>query len=317
MKGYQLTRNSGQLSRASRLTAPRPASKPLRFRRWMSAVLLLTSFWYLGGSCSLLQALFDPNGPQFRIAGFSIEDISLDGMTVKLDAELKNPYPVSLPASSLNLDLNINQNHLTKLNTDPIAVKANSVASFPIRLNLEFKKLKALFQNLSSVEQYTMGLRGSADFDVKLASMPSKVSVPLSMEQKVPAFFPDVSVENFDMDAPDLLAGADSALAAAFDLKIKNQAAADFLVQGLNYSLELSGNSFLSGESVETKKEGDASVVRVNSKIPLMGAGRAFLSLFQAGGSSYRVKGDSNLEFPGSDLASTAFGFNKEGKLTW
>ena len=82
MKGYQLTRNSGQLSRASRLTAPRPASKPLRFRRWMSAVLLLASFWYLGGSCSLLQALFDPNGPQFRIAGFSIEDISLDGMTV-------------------------------------------------------------------------------------------------------------------------------------------------------------------------------------------------------------------------------------------
>ncbi len=286
-------------------------------RRWLVTVLVLLCVWFAGGSCSLLQALFDPNGPQFRIAGFSIEDISLEGMTVKLDAELKNPYPVGLPASSLNLDLNINQNHLTKVNTDPIAVKANSVAHFPIRLNLEFKKLKALFQNLSTVEQYTMGLRGSADFDVKMASLPSKVSVPLSMEQKVPAFFPDVSIENFDFSGPDFLSGADSALAAAFDLKIKNQAAADFLVQGLNYSLELSGNSFLSGESVQTKKDGDASVVRVDSRIPLMGAGRAFLSLFQSGGSSYRVKGNSDLEFPGSDLASTAFGFDKEGKLSW
>ncbi|HBS03639.1 MAG TPA: hypothetical protein DEA96_01655 [Leptospiraceae bacterium] len=286
-------------------------------RRWLVTVLVLMCVWYAGGSCSLLQALFDPNGPQFRIAGFSIEDISLEGMTVKLDAELKNPYPVGLPASSLNLDLNINQNHLTKVNTDPIAVKANSVAHFPIRLNLEFKKVKALFQNLSTVEQYTMGLRGSADFDVKMASLPSKVSVPLSMEQKVPAFFPDVTIENFDFSGPDFISGADSALSAAFDLKIKNQAAADFLVQGLNYSLELSGNSFLSGESVETKKDGDASVVRVDSRIPLMGAGRAFLSLFQSGGSSYRVKGNSDLEFPGSDLASTAFGFDKEGKLAW
>lgn len=291
--------------------------QPGKNKRLISLLAVLFSLWYLGGSCSILQALFDPNGPQFRIAGFSIEDISLEGMVVRLDAELDNPYPVGLPASRLNLDININQNHLTKLNTDPISVKANSVAQFPIRPNLEFSKLKELFQNLSSVEQYTMGLRGTADFDVKLANLPSQVSVPLSMEQAVPAFFPDVSIENFDLSLSDLLGGSDAALATAFDLKVKNQAAAKFLVKGLNYSLELSGNSFLSGESVEARKEGEISVVRVDSKVPLMGAGRAFLSLFRSGGSSYRVKGNSDLEFPGSELASTVFGFDKQGKLAW
>ena len=285
-----------------------------RFGRLVISLLLV---WYMGGSCSILQALFDPNGPKFRIAGFSIEDVSLDGMVVRLDAELDNPYPVSLPASALNLDLKINQDHLTNLKTDPISVNANSVAKFPIRLDLQFSKLKALFQNLSAVKEYTMGIQGSADFPVRLASVSSDVSVPISMEQKVPAFFPDVAVENFDFKGPDLLAGSDASLATAFDLKIKNQAAADFLVQGLNYSLELSGNSFLSGESVETRKEGTTSVVRIDSKIPLMGAGRAFLSLFRAGGSSYRVTGNSDLEFPGADLAKTAFGFDKEGRLAW
>lgn len=285
--------------------------------RMARLILSLLLVWYAGGSCSLLQALFDPTGPQFRIASISIEDISLSGLVVKLDAELDNPYPVGLPQSTLNLDVNINQSELTKINTDPISVRANSTARFPIRLNLEFSKLKNLFQNLSSVSEYTLGLSGAADFDVKMATVPSKISVPLHIQQQIPAFFPDVSIENFDFSGPDLLSGQAASLATAFDLKIENQAAADFLVQGLNYSMELSGNSFLSGKSVETRKEGNASVVRVDSKIPLMGAGRAFLSLFRAGGSSYRVTGNSDLEFPGSELAKTAFGFDKQGQLSW
>ncbi|MCB1171315.1 MAG: hypothetical protein KDK25_13305 [Leptospiraceae bacterium] len=288
-----------------------------RARRLLQTAAMLLMIFYMGGSCSLLQALFDPSGPKFRIAGISIEDISLDGLVIKLDAELDNPYPVGLPQSTLNLVVDVNQNELTKINTDPITVRANSTAHFPIRLDLQFSRLKALFQNISTVKDYTLGFNGAADFDVKLASVPSKVSVPLHLQQKVPAFVPDVEIANFDFSGPDLLSADAASLAAAFDLKIKNEAAAEFLVKGLNYSMELSGNSFLSGESVETRKEGDVSVVRVDSKLPLLGAGRAFFSLFRAGGSSYRITGNSDLEFPGAELASSDFGFDKKGNLSW
>ncbi|MCB1305623.1 MAG: hypothetical protein KDK37_15150, partial [Leptospiraceae bacterium] len=189
--------------------------------------------------------------------------------------------------------------------------------AIPVKFELQFAKLKTFFQNVSSVTDYTLGLRGSADFPIKLGSMPTKVSVPLSMEKKLPAFIPDVSLENVDFSAPSLLDGADAALSAAFDLRIENQAAADFLVNGLNYSMDLGGSSFLQGKSLQTSRDGNASVVRVDSSLPILGAGRAFLSLFKSGGSNYRIRGDSDVAFPGSDLEKTDFQFDKSGKLSW
>lgn len=277
---------------------------------------LLTLF----SGCASLMGILGPESPLFDIKDFRIAKLALTHLEIEMDTELINPYPVRLPESAVDMDININGMKLTNWQSDPVSVAANGSTPLPMKFQIQYSDLYRLIQGFNLQENFKLGLNGGADFPVNFPGLPQKIRVPVNVEKTLPVFIPEVNVSNFQVDAPSLSELAIGALTGnpeiktSFDMNLRNKAAAQFLVKSLNYDVNLGGYDFLKGNLDDAGAAADQSQnVKVNTAIPVKSLPQALIRLAGSGSSAFQLNAKTLLEFPGTDVSSVPFQFEKSG----
>lgn len=274
-------------------------------------------------SCSLFQKILANAQPEFKINAFTVKDLSLESITFHIDAELLNHLPVPLPQSLLKLDVKINDQPLTKMQSGPISVKAGASTPVPLDLTLKYADLYRIVKSMSLVESFKVGFQGAADFPVTLPGMPEKISVPFNVEKTVPSFLPDVTIDSVQIRRPDLSSLVSSVfkdeipLGMDVDLTVNNRGGAKFNFDQMGYTMMLGGSNVFKGKttSAEAGPDGKSSKIRISTDVPLKESVKAILPLLKGSAINYEFKGTAAFTFADVDLSELKLPLNKTGSI--
>lgn len=274
-------------------------------------------------SCSLFQQIMTRAQPEFEIHSLSVKDIDLDSITLHIDAELINHLPVPLPQSILQLDVKINDQPFTKMQSEPISVRASASTPVPLDLTLRYGDLYRVVRSMSLIESFKVGFDGAVDFPVSLPGLPDTIHVPFQMEKTVPSFLPDVTVESIRIRRPDLTSLISSAftdeipLGMDLDLTIKNQGGASFDFEGMGYTMLLGGKPVFEGKttSAEAGPDKRSSRIRISTDLPLRESVKAILPLLQGNSIAYELKGNAAFSFSGVDVDELKLPLQQSGSI--
>lgn len=274
-------------------------------------------------SCSLFQKVFSSVQPEFRIKAFTVKDLSLESITFHIDAELLNHLPVPLPESLLNLDIKVNDQPLTKMQSGPISVKAGAATPVPLDMTLKYSDLYRIIRSMSLVESFKIGFQGKADFPITLPGMPEVISVPFHVEKTVPSFLPDVSIDSVKIRRPDLSSLVSSVftdeipLGMDVDLTVRNRGGAKFRFDGMGYSMMLGGSRVFEGKTglSEAGPDGKSTKIQIRTDVPLKESIKAILPLLKGNSINYELRGAAAFKFAGVDLSELKLPLNRSGSI--
>jgi LEA14-like dessication related protein len=278
--------------------------------------------------------------PGFQLQSIRINKVDLSAMTLLMVSSVKNPYSVELPSSILNLDLFIEGTKLSQIKTDLGTIKAKSTQELPLEIRLPYSDLLKFYRNFPNQEALNLKFQGDMELPIpaqfQLGGQKS-IKVPVAHTQEIPTFNPDLRVENFQVALPSLsqmAAEAGSGILAGifgnggsnpeaqsigteFDLRVLNQSKAKFLIQKLNFDMDLDGLKFLKIAPKEIIPLENANLVRVKANIPVTSATSGLVNLLRTKKANYKLTGNSNLGFPSLGPDQPPFLFEKNGNLTW
>ncbi len=159
-------------------------------------------------NCSMLDSMAGGLAkPSFSFQKLDIKNITLSEITFNLLTSVKNPYPVSLPKSNLNMNLMIEGTTFLKdVKTDMGKVEAGSVKDLPFEFKLSYDQLQQLYKKFPSKELLDVKLDGIMGLPIpdkfQLAGKKS-VDFPFAESRQVPAILPTVDIKNFQIMKPD------------------------------------------------------------------------------------------------------------------
>ncbi|WCL48067.1 LEA type 2 family protein [Leptospira sp. GIMC2001] len=306
----------------------------------MKTLLISISLFALLGSCSALEKMqgMVPK-PQYQFQSLNIKNINLSEITLQMVGSIKNPYGVSLPKSLVGVDLLIEGNRLTHIDTDLGAIEGKATKTVPMDIKLKYSDLLKFYKNFPKKELLNFQMKGDLELPIpanyQIAGA-SSVKFPIDQSKEIPAVLPDVEIRNFSLKKPDLTTIATQAatgifdkivgtnskdnspgLEANFDLAFTNKTAAKLLMNQLKFDLELEGQKFLAGSPTEIVQVGDTNIVKIKTMVPLFEAGTSLYSAYTKRSANYKITGISGLSFPSIDKATIPFNYDKLGKLSW
>ncbi|MDX1958851.1 MAG: LEA type 2 family protein [Leptospiraceae bacterium] len=304
----------------------------------------------------LAQLIGGDRKPTFNFQKVDIASIDLSEITLNMLTSVKNPYPVSLPRSDLDLKLSIEDMPFTSSKIDLGKIEANSEKPLPFPIKLKYADLLNLYKKFPSKELLKVKLDGLVGIPIPQEfQLTGKKSLefPFSEGRDVPSVLPTIDIRNFKIIKPDpaqiasqagaglatqatsfldnLLSGkkpsAGSAAAAGlsgidlnvdteFDLGLKNLAASKLNFQDLNYDLSLKGEKFLSGKSADILNNGLESIVKVKTSFPLKSLSSGITDAITKKSSDFKLTGNSGLAVPGIS-ESIKFNYDKAGSFKW
>lgn len=272
---------------------------------------------YSNTGCAMLTKWLSEHKPELRIAGFSIDSMNLEGMSLALDMIVENPYPVDFPAVSPNLSLSLEGNKLTTIQSEPIGVKGNSSAEKKVLLNVKYSDLLKFIQQFQLKEKIQFQVAGSLDYKLQnvIPGLPNKVSLPIQAQRDIPVIVPEIDIRNFDLTTPETILDP---FKTKFEIVIRNKSQAKFAFDALKFDFSLQNQSFLKSKAENISNEGTQSIIPIETSISLINAGTALLKTFSARNLAFKLDGETNLKFPAiADLNDDGvlFSFNKQGTL--
>ncbi|GBF49218.1 late embryogenesis abundant protein [Leptospira ryugenii] len=156
--------------------------------------------------CSILGVLKDKvPKPEFSFESISIKEVTLTDLTLKMNTQFENPYPVSLPKSLLNMDLKIEGTKLSHISTDLGEIQAKQTRQLPFEIKIKYSDLLKIYQTIPDKQVLAVSLIG--DLKVPLpqsiaALGKESVSFPFQQERVIPAVLPNVDIQNFAIEMP-------------------------------------------------------------------------------------------------------------------
>lgn len=276
--------------------------------------------------------------PDFKIESIQLQEVSLTGLQFQLISILQNPYNTSLPYSKLDGDLLINGRNLTKLSSDLGAIGAKSTKKVPLDINIRYTDLLKLFRTPLNSDTLSMQFKGNVKLPVPENQQAllgiQEFQIPVDIERLIPNFQPDVTISNFSVDLPNLQDLAISATSnvlggilgssrnteqpsinAQFDLLFSNQSPASFIINQLNFNMNLEGVSFLKLSPSQIIQDKNTNLVKIQAKIPITNETKSLVSILQKREAKFELIGNSKIEFPGIEKIPAEFKYNKTGQL--
>jgi len=248
----------------------------------------------LTGCQSLQSALQSQETPTASVKSASIQDVSLDALSLVLDVDVSNPYGVALPVTGLDYKLSSNgQKFLDGVGASQgtIPAKGSKVLKVPVRVS--YQPLMNVLSGVKpgAVVPYTADLAFNVD-----APALGTIRLPVSKEGKLPVpAVPDVAIEQVEWGKLSL---DEASASIALKVKNTNQFKAD--LAAMSYALSLGGQSVANGKlanalSLDPGAEGVVS-------IPISFSPKSFgLGVFQmltGSGGGYSIGGDMRLATP-------------------
>ena len=116
------------------------------------------------------------------------------------------------------------------------------------------------------------------------------------------------------------LANLDFNLTTTYEVVLKNEAAARLDLSKLNYTLFLENQKLFDGigQPAQIENNGTESVLKVQTKLPLVSITSALSRAIKSRNAGFRVTGDAGFDIPGMSLDNLLnLDFDRAGRLTW
>ncbi|MBX7058990.1 MAG: hypothetical protein K1X75_13070 [Leptospirales bacterium] len=295
-------------------------------RRILTLPTLLILWLGLLPRCAALDSLSGGlSSPEFKLERVEFTGISPESLRLKLHTRVINHYPIQIPAGSVDARLRLENSEFSRIKTSfAQGIPANASAAAAFDVEIPFAGLAAAYSQVGQSETMNLGLSGALNVTLPagdrrpqaLSILPDSLSIPIQIQQQIPALKPEVELRNFQLTAPEL--GLNPTLGVSFDLSILNRAGAALQVNSLNYDLSLENTPFLNGAAEDIRNEGRESIATVRTTLPLVSLGAAIISAARRGSARFHIAGEGALNTPNFPLPELLrMQFEKSGTSSW
>lgn len=186
-----------------------------------SKITLLPFFFLLPilAGCAELQTLKGKiKTPEISFEKVEIAEITLEDIKLVIQSEVRNPYPISLPASGLELDVKIEGTQFSKVKLALDSIQGSSKKNLPIEVKLKYADLAALYKKVPGKKELLVRVEGEASLPIpsKYAALAGAdaLKFPFQDERLIPAVLPNIEIKNFKIIKPDVAKITESANSA-------------------------------------------------------------------------------------------------------
>jgi len=267
-------------------------------------------------NCSIFQKIFMQKDPEFIIHSVRLHDINLSGFILKIDSELVNHYKFGLPESQLKFDVKVNDQLLSKYQSDKFQVASNASVNIPIFLKIQFADLIKVIKDFSTTKEVKLSLIGGVDFPLNIPAMPKNVFVPFKIEKTLPAFAPKITFQTFDVSLKNLkfqdLVLGEPKLNINIKLAVENQGGSPFLLSGKDLAFKLADQNILSLKNA-AEEASRTQVFEIKTEIPLTDTLKKIMNKKEI---DYIIKGNLEFNFKDVDFNQFVIPYEQKGVLS-
>ncbi|MBP9887587.1 MAG: hypothetical protein KBF93_14900 [Leptospiraceae bacterium] len=174
-------------------------------------------------SCALLQQFLNGDTkPTFSLKGVDITKITLENISLKVLTNVKNPYPVALPKSILDMNVLIEGNKLAKFSQIDLGkIEANSNKDLPVDVILKYTDLADIYKKVPGKELLAVKFDGVLNIPIPEAYQiagKKTFEFPFSQDKQIPAVLPTIDIRNFKIVKPEptqVISGVKDGVSAA------------------------------------------------------------------------------------------------------
>lgn len=268
-----------------------------RISGWMRTLVLLSIGATLSGGCATLDAaLAGLDKPTARIVGADLKGLSIDGVSVDFDVEVKNPYRVPLPVGSLDYALaSEGKQFLSGAAPSQGTIPARGVKTLNAPVTIRFGDLLAALGSLrlGKVVPYKADLRLGLDVPNEFGG---PVILPISKEGSVPIPAPPrIEVRDIAWEDLTFLSAKGKVV-----LGITNLNEFEAALTKLDYALSLGGTTVAKAKVDKLPKlgAGESGEITLPISIKPSELGLAVFNMLQGRDTSYALKGAMGIKTP-------------------
>ena len=160
--------------------------------------------------------------PTFSLKGVDITKITLENISLKVLTNVKNPYPVALPKSILDMNVLIEGNKLAKFSQIDLGkIEANSNKDLPVDVILKYTDLADIYKKVPGKELLAVKFDGVLNIPIPEAYQiagKKTFEFPFSQDKQIPAVLPTIDIRNFKIVKPEptqVISGVKDGVSAA------------------------------------------------------------------------------------------------------
>lgn len=248
--------------------------------------------------CSQLASLLDSiDKPTASISGVSLEDLSLEAVTLNFDVDVDNPYSVPLPLVDLAYDVGSGDASLLQGNADlqqEAAIPAKSKKTLSLPATLKFKDVVKVLTSFKPGQVFPYKANLGLGLD---APAVGRMSLPLSHEGKLPIpTVPKVALKDVRVDQ---LSFSDAKVVLDLDVTNTNEFPVD--LSKLEYGLNLGGSKVAKSalEGATKFEPGQTNNIQIPLSLSLKDLGLGVFNMLSGSkGSKYELAGNFDVNTP-------------------
>ncbi len=276
--------------------------------------------------------------PTANLTRFEVSSISLRDVTFLFELTVKNPYPVPLSFSGMSLAFKVEGTPVfTAQSQGGFSVPGNGTKSNTFETSLAYDGIIKVIKDYASKDVLATTIDGNLVIPLpRLPGLPGTYSFSYSLQKKIPAIKPKVSVLDFSVKPPtreqvkdalvktgskvdagkalgalqNVLQGKkppaavvdpsdiDVPVSVSFTIALANEAKAQLSFPKLGYELYVNGDKLVTGESTSVTQEAARSLVTVVSTFSSKSLSKNVRELFSSRKGDFRLKGTASVKLP-------------------
>lgn len=277
----------------------RVRSDGTRSGRWPRAWVVLIGLvgaWALASCASLDRALAGLEKPTAKVVGADLKGLSMEGVSIDFDVEVRNPYRVGLPVTALDYALATDgAQFLSGSAPGQGVIPARASKTLKAPVTIRFGDLMNAVQGLrlGKVVPYKADLKLGLDVPSEFGG---PISIPLSKESSVPIPAPpridvvDVAWEELSL----------TSARGKVELDVTNLNEFEAALTKLDYAFALGGTTIARAKVDRLPKLAAGQTGRITLPLSIRPSelGMAVFSMLQGREASYSLKGAMGLKTP-------------------
>ncbi len=322
-------------------------------------MLLLPCVIFAAAACASMNSSLLNKKPEATIEKVSIDTISFRDITLLFNIAVRNPYPVNIHLDGVRFKLNIEKNRLFETESKKavrISPNSNEISQFLV--NIQFSDLQKIVKNY--IERDYLECEAAGEIIVRLPKtgiqgFPETYSFPYSIQRKIPAVKPEITISRFTVEKPspaditdalrstgksidpqsvsamfgDILSGKKSAsrelnpkdidipITVSFVVELANRAKSKISFDSVSYQLFLNSDTFITGSTSDIRNAGDKSYITVKNRFSSKLLSGGITQFFNDRRGSFALKGHASIRLPEQvQKEPLKFIFDEKGTLS-
>ncbi len=142
--------------------------------------------------------------PGVKVLNTDIKTISFDDVTLLLNVEVSNPYPVGITIERIEVTTFVEGKQLFKTVTPQnFEITANGKKENLLDVNLIYDDIINVYSGYMNNDYVNVTINAQIDIRLpEIPGLPPIYEIPVSIDKKLPTIKPVVRLKNFDVDLP-------------------------------------------------------------------------------------------------------------------